>query len=1037
LLKWFSIQNLRIMIKPPSKNFKNRVSHNRYIVLLLLLFLFPSMSIRLAFSQDAVNEAGDKLDRVDFLISEKLYDEAHNLLDEIESENCHPTVEIECVEAKIFRASIFQQIRDFVKSGEYLYEAEKLAETLYPDENFLTIKLNNFYVHQYTFLKKLKKAEKWAKKSLDRIHFLNEKDDDLLIAATYIAYGNLEDEKGNYNSAIEFYERALRVLHEPINKLKEYAYSNIHNLAGIAYRKLGEYGNAMYHFEKSSEYLSNLFPKNHPEIATNYNNRGMIQYDKGDIGSAINYFKQSAKILENFYGKNHKQIAAAHNNIGLSYYRLGKYSKAAEHLEYAQEIKLEVIGENHPETAIGYSNLASIYLLDDDYESAINNHEKSLKIRKANLGNDHPDLIPPYSQLGNLFVTLEQFEKAREYYSKAYKIAASKLDQQHSEVLNLIIDIGNSYSSERNFDKALNYYKKANQIVDSGNDLKKAVQKYPVLFILIKSLLAESHHHHYRADNKIQNLERALTFYEEAIYGIDEMQYSFQNEASKLRLVDRFYSVYGDAIHIADLLYSETSSEKYLQIAFKFAELSRAKITMENLQNLEAKKYAGIPSDILSEEEELNNNISDVYQELHDVNTKDSESELFSSLEDSLFYLQRKKESLIRAIESTYPEYYNLKFDRKLLDLNTVQKALLTNSETLLTYVVREDNLKIFVVSQEEVNLVTVEKSEDLSAAVAELRKSIMAGKRDQFIKRSRNLYMQLIEPIEDLLTTKSITIVPDQSLHYLPFELLLESNPQKSEYKDLPYFVKNHTISYAPSATLFSYMNERKNVNGNNLLAIAPYYNHNQLADISRSDSTSLQLNPLPLSGYEVKQISDIFKKRQSVLDIFSSRKSEFWLDSDASEERIKSTDLSRYGYLHFATHAFVNEEKPDLSGIYFQPDEKEDGILFVDDIYNMKLNAELVVLGACETGLGEIRKGEGIIGFVRAFIYAGAANLVTSQWKVNDKHTSNWMIRFYEEIMKGDSYSKAMQTVKKEFISNPSTADPRYWAAFILHGR
>ncbi len=515
------------------------------------------------------------------------------------------------------------------------------------------------------------------------------------------------------------------------------------------------------------------------------------------------------------------------------------------------------------------------------------------------------------------------------------------------------------------------------------------------------------------------------------------MQYSFQNEASKLRLVDNFYSVYGDAIDVADKLYIETGSNVYLRKAFLIAELSRAKITLENLQKVKAKRFAGIPEHILNEESALNKSISNTYQKLYNLEIEDSAQNLISSLEDSLFHLQRNREAFIKTIEKKYPEYYNLKFDRNLVDLRTVQNLLLSENETLLTYVIREENIKIFVVSQQEAKLITVEKTLDISDSVSMLRESLMKGERLQFAELSHDLYMQLINPIQNLIKTENIIIVPDQSLHYLPFELLLSRDSQDEDFKDLPYLIHNHTISYISSSTLLNIMNDKEGINRNKLLAAAPFYSRDKLPDIEMSDEMDLNLTPLPMSGYEVKQISDKFEKNRSVLDYFKTRKAEYWLDSDATEQRIKSTDLTDYGYLHFATHAFVNEETPDLSGIYFYGDENEDGIIFVNDIYNLKLNAELVVLGACDTGLGVIRKGEGIIGFLRAFIYAGAANLVTSHWKVNDQYTSKYMIRFYEEIRKGKTYSRAMQKIKKEFISNPATANPRHWAAFILHGR
>jgi CHAT domain-containing protein len=153
-------------------------------------------------------------------------------------------------------------------------------------------------------------------------------------------------------------------------------------------------------------------------------------------------------------------------------------------------------------------------------------------------------------------------------------------------------------------------------------------------------------------------------------------------------------------------------------------------------------------------------------------------------------------------------------------------------------------------------------------------------------------------------------------------------------------------------------------------------------------------------------------------------------------------SDSIRNYNIIHFATHGFVNSESPELSGIQLAitNKSKDDGILYSGDIYNLKLNAELVVLSACETGLGKISKGEGIIGLSRAFLFSGASNLIVSLWKVSDFSTSELMIEFYKNILgKKDvnhSYSSDLRSAKLKLIGNKEFAKPYYWSPFILLG-
>ena len=165
--------------------------------------------------------------------------------------------------------------------------------------------------------------------------------------------------------------------------------------------------------------------------------------------------------------------------------------------------------------------------------------------------------------------------------------------------------------------------------------------------------------------------------------------------------------------------------------------------------------------------------------------------------------------------------------------------------------------------------------------------------------------------------------------------------------------------------------------------------------------------------------------------------------IKKSANEEFLKSKEVEKYKYLHFATHGFVNTEKPELSGILLAQDStlNEDGILYSGEIYNLKLNADLTVLSACETGLGEIKKGEGLIGLTRALLYAGSKNIIVSLWKVADNSTSDLMIDFYKNLLNEEQekqeFSQALQQAKLKMIDEGKYAHPFYWSPFILIGK
>ena len=188
--------------------------------------------------------------------------------------------------------------------------------------------------------------------------------------------------------------------------------------------------------------------------------------------------------------------------------------------------------------------------------------------------------------------------------------------------------------------------------------------------------------------------------------------------------------------------------------------------------------------------------------------------------------------------------------------------------------------------------------------------------------------------------------------------------------------------------------------------------------------------LNRLPGTETEVNDIAQLFTSR--------NLKSETLIKTHADEDQIKSPSIKDYNYLHFATHGVVDEQNPELSRIYLSESENEDGNLYSGEIYNLELNADLVALSACETGLGKISKGEGVIGLSRALVYAGARNIIVSFWNVADASTSFLMTDFYTQLLSDDNrnFAEALRASKLKIVNEKTYAAPYYWAPFVILG-
>lgn len=217
--------------------------------------------------------------------------------------------------------------------------------------------------------------------------------------------------------------------------------------------------------------------------------------------------------------------------------------------------------------------------------------------------------------------------------------------------------------------------------------------------------------------------------------------------------------------------------------------------------------------------------------------------------------------------------------------------------------------------------------------------------------------------------------------------------------------------------------------------------YNNSGRPEILKKSAslTRTGIATLPGTAEEVASLYKIFSDKGKKATIFTY---------ELATESIAKNSMYDYKYVHFATHGFVNQEEPEFSGIMLVPDNSkgEDGLLFSGEIYNIALNSELVTMSACETGLGKISSGEGIIGLTRALIYAGTKNVNASLWKVSDASTMQLMTDFYREIVKtpeptaidaSNDYAAPLRATKLKMIKDGSYSDPYYWSPFVLLGK
>jgi len=381
-------------------------------------------------------------------------------------------------------------------------------------------------------------------------------------------------------------------------------------------------------------------------------------------------------------------------------------------------------------------------------------------------------------------------------------------------------------------------------------------------------------------------------------------------------------------------------------------------------------------------------------------------------------YAQRcKSRSFLDRMEQTEP-----------IGLKDIQGSGLEKNTVLLEYSLGDSSSCLWVITRDVYKMIRLPDRETLRQQVETLRFAIQSPERENqsFLEASGSfLYNQLIQPAEAYLSRKDhLVILPDGILHYVPFEVLISRKPDpgsETPLEQLSFLGKTHPVSYGQSSSvLVGMMGSKTRANIPELRYLVA------VGDPEYSNS----YKRLTYSGDEIRGIASLFPPASS----------EIILREEASESRIKRKGfLSGFRYIHFATHGIMDEKKPGQSSLVLtQPDTSgEDGFLRAEEIAAMELNADLAVLSACQTGLGKLIQGEGMIGLSRSFMYAGSPSVVVSLWEVSDQSTNNLMGRFYENLFKkGKSKVEALYQARKSMIREKQYAHPFFWAPFVLHG-
>jgi CHAT domain-containing protein len=479
-------------------------------------------------------------------------------------------------------------------------------------------------------------------------------------------------------------------------------------------------------------------------------------------------------------------------------------------------------------------------------------------------------------------------------------------------------------------------------------------------------------------------------------------------------------------------MHRNNPAKGYDQECYFFVEKAKARAFLDNLQDGKINLKRELSLEIKEKEYRINRGISRLQTSLLKSNLDEKErNEILNKLED----LEDQYQNLILQIKRENPEYANIVYPEPY-KLAEIQEKLLSDDTAIVEYFQGKEHSFVFCITKNDFEVKNLSSIKQLNESVYAYLKLLSSGKDKNFqgIPASRYLYQQLILPFHGRIKNKkNLIIIPDGHLHYLPFETLV------ADESKIRFLVEDYKMSYAPSASsLINLLERKRKVNDKkDLLAFAdPVYVFQKMPESEINAGRILRefylekgfaFYPLKYSSREVKQIAKLFEKPYR--DIYIGKK--------AREEILKKLSLTDYKIIHFATHGLLDEDVAGRSGLVLTLDDDpaEDGFYQVREIYNTRLNADLVVLSACQTGKGKLEKGEGVSGLSRAFLYAGAESVVVSLWNINDKSTALFMNHFYNYLTRGEPKVQALRLAKLK-MQQSKYSHPYHWAAFVLIG-
>jgi tetratricopeptide (TPR) repeat protein/CHAT domain-containing protein len=930
-------------------------------------------------------------------------------------------------EARIINnlGSIHEARGDYRKALENYQQALGIFQNA-NDEPGTSITLNNIGAI-YNYLGEYDRAIEYFRKALA----LFEKTGNAIGQGAAIHnIGNIYENRGNYREALANYQQALEIRRKSGDRSGEGI--TLNNLAGI-YRALGNYEKATENYQQALEIFQAIGDPASESVTLN--NLGGIYRARGEYGKALENYRQTLEIARKIDDRSRESTAL--NNMGLVYSNLGDGDRALTYYQQALTI-LQALGTRLEEGRT-LNNIGETYKNREEYDRAEDYYRRALSILQA-IG-DRPGTSIVLNNLGEISYLQKNYTEALQYYENSLEIIR-EIGDKSQESINLN-NIGEMYRNLGDHEKTTHYLQQALQVNRTIGDRSEEAT--------ILSNLASLARGQGRLQEARKRIEEALGIIEDLRTGVA----SPDLRTSYFATVQGLYQFYIDLLME---LHRNEPTKGYDALAFHVSERSRARGLLDLLNEARVDIRQGVDPALLESERSIGQQLSEIEARrvaLYSGKPTTAEKTAIEREREDLLGQYREVRDRIRATGGRYAALTR----PRPLTLEQVQQQVLDDDTILLQYSLGKERGYLWVVTRESVFSYTLPDRESIESAAKSFynllannqyqdgsRGSLAAIATEAGRQTPEELSRILLGQAAPRLTKKRLLIVADGALQYIPFGALpLPDRPSTS-------LLDKYEIVYLPSSSSLAILREETEKRRPADKAIAVLADPVFSADDERVTRRQSPPSDVPERVILDRSAADVDvgvwqrlpgtrREAETILSLVPEGDRARAFDFGANFTAATDPGLKRYRIVHYATHGILNSVHPELSGIVLSlVDERgnpRDGFLRLNNIFNLDLGADLVVLSACQTGLGKEVRGEGSIGLTRGFMYAGVPRVLVSLWNVSDEATAELMGRFYRLLLREKlPASEALERAQREMRERTRWKSPYYWAAFVLQG-